>query len=74
MVRDSDEYAWNGPQKLLAIEGDYFIASKVDGRGGASWRQGRPATKEEIKAAGLLTPEEIAKEKRIEDRVREFMV
>ncbi len=69
MVRDSDEYAEHGPQKLVAIEGDYFITSKVDGRGAASWRQCRPATKEEIKAAGLLTPEEIAKAKRLEDMV-----
>jgi hypothetical protein len=69
MVRDRDEYAWHGPQKLVAIEGDYFITSKVDGSGGASWRQCRPATKEEIKAAGLLTPEEVAKAKRLEDMV-----
>jgi hypothetical protein len=69
MVRDRDEYAWHGPQKLVAIEGDYFITSKVDGSGGASWRQCRPATKEEIKAAGLPTPEEVAKAKRLEDMV-----
>ena len=74
MVRDRDEYAEHGPQKLVAIEGDYFIASKVDGSGAASWRQCRPATKEEIKAAGMLTPEEIAKAKRIEDRLSEFKV
>jgi hypothetical protein len=66
MVKDWNETNHIGPYRLAATsksESNKYVVLEPDYSWGGSWSFARRATREEIEAAGLMTPEEMAKVK-----------